>query len=43
VDLAGLVDKWSYFSCVGGVMLSHVEQMQPHLPYIVNYERAHRS
>jgi len=32
---------WSYHSCISDVFLSHMEDLQMYIPYIVNYERAH--
>eukprot|EP00026_Physarum_polycephalum_P001605 Phypoly_transcript_01607.p1 GENE.Phypoly_transcript_01607~~Phypoly_transcript_01607.p1 ORF type:complete len:989 (+),score=174.08 Phypoly_transcript_01607:163-3129(+) len=40
MELDALMKSWNYFSCVGPVMLSHIEMLQPHMPFVVNYEKA---
>jgi len=39
-DLDSVMRSWNYFSCVGSVMLSHIDTLQPHMPFVVNYEKS---
>jgi hypothetical protein len=40
IELDALMKSWNYFSCVGSIMLSHIDMLQPHMPFVVNYERS---